>query len=44
MRINHDYERGGVVAYMGAYDVPARRCSAAASRPPASTGPPSPCR
>lgn len=36
MRVNHEYGRGGALAYLAAYDVQRARCSDAARRPPAS--------
>ena len=37
MRVEHEYARGGALAYLAAWTCTAPRCSAAASRPPAST-------
>ena len=37
MRVNHDYDRRGAVAYLAAYDVHRGGCSAAARTPPASS-------
>ena len=36
IRVNHDYDRRGAVAYLAAYDVHRGKSSAAARTPPAS--------